>query len=281
MNPAAARVLLTGATGGIGQAMARALASAGASVLLSGRSSARLRALHRELPRRPGRRTDVAWQAADLADPVAVEELACAAVEWKANVLVNAAGTPAFGRLESTDPAEVARVMQTNLVAPILLTRAMLPWFRTLPVAQVIQVGSVLGRLGLPGYSIYGASKFGLRGFAEALRRELAGTRVKVQYLGPRSTRTDFNTAAVLDFNRATGTRMDDPDRVAAAMLRLLETEAPERFLGFPEALAARLNGLAPVMLDRGFRRHGRSLPDAGERKAMPDDAPPGDPRPA
>lgn len=280
MNPAAARVLLTGATGGIGQAVAEALASAGAAVMLSGRSPARLQALRRGLPRRPGMETAIAWQAADLADPVAIEGLARAAIDWKANVLVNAAGAPAFGRLESTDPAEVARVMQTNLVAPILLTRALLPWFRTLPVAQVIQVGSVLGRLGLPGYGVYAASKFGLRGFTEALRRELADTRVKVQYLGPRSTRTDFNAAAVLDFNRATGTRMDDPDRVAAALLKLLESEAAERFLGFPEALAVRLNGLAPVMLDHGFRRHGRSLPADGAREAMPDAAPPGDPRP-
>ena len=81
-----------------------------------------------------------------------------------------------------------------------------------------------------------------------------------MQYLGPRSTRTDFNATEVEAYNRATGTAMDEPSTVAAAMVRMLEDESCERFLGFPEKLAVRINGLAPTWLDGSFRRHSRSI---------------------
>jgi short-subunit dehydrogenase len=131
------------------------------------------------------------------------------------------------------------------------------------PRAQIVFVGSALGRIGLPGFSVYGASKAGLHGFAEALRRELNGTPVRVQILGPRSTRTGFNDAAVEAYNRATGTAMDRPEAVAAALLQLIESEAAERFLGFPERLAVRLNGVLGAWLDGSFAKHRRSLPAA------------------
>lgn len=153
------------------------------------------------------------------------------------------------------------QVLQTNLLAPMLLTRALLPHLRTLPRAQVICVGSVLGALALPGFSVYSASKFGLRGFAQALRRELGDTGVLVQYLGPRSTRTAFNGRDVEAYNLATGTAMDPPEAVAQALLAMLQDEAAERFLGWPEKLAVRLNGAAPALLDAAFAKHRRSLP--------------------
>lgn len=235
-----ARVLLTGASGGIGQAAARALREAGAQVLPTSRSGQGL--------------------AADLCDPAQVQDLADQAAQWQCNVVVHAAGAPAFGPLAAETPQHMATVLQTNLLAPMLLTRALLPHLLRQPRAQVLCVGSVLGAIALPGYSVYSASKFGLRGFAEALRRELADTGVRVQYLGPRSTRTAFNSAEVEAYNRATGTAMDPVEAVAAALVRTLEDEAPERFLGFPERLGVRLNGLVPAAMDGSFRRHGRSL---------------------
>ncbi|MBX3608027.1 MAG: SDR family oxidoreductase [Piscinibacter sp.] len=261
MKAADARVLLTGATGGIGHAVAAELLDRGAAVLLSGRSPGRLAALARELGRTPAQRALVHWHPADLDDPAALAGLRDAAVAWQANVLVNNAGVASFGRLEQLDPAHLERVLCTNLLAPMRLTQALLPWLRSRPQAQVIQIGSVLGRLGLPGYSVYSASKFGLRGFSEALRRELRGSPVRVQYLGPRSTRTAFNDRRVEAYNSATGTAMDDPRRVAVALADLLESGAAERFLGFPESVAARLGGLVPTLLDGAFDKHRASLP--------------------
>ncbi|HWI83090.1 SDR family oxidoreductase [Ramlibacter sp.] len=256
MKPAQARILLTGAAGGIGREAAAAFSRAGAAVLLAGRTPARLSALARRLGAEPR----VSWAAADLQDPAQIERLADTAAQWGCNVVVHAAGTPAFGALAAHDAQAMSAMMHTNLLAPMLLTRALLEHLRAQPRAQVMCVGSVLGRIGLPGFSLYCAAKFGLRGFAESLRRELAGSGVRVQYLGPRSTRTDFNDAQVQAYNRATGAATDEPGLVAAALLRMLEDERAERFLGFPEKLAVRINGLAPTLLDGSFRRHSASL---------------------
>jgi short-subunit dehydrogenase len=259
-----ARVLLTGASGGIGRAMAHALVRSGAAVMLVGRSMPPLTALAHEFSGPVQGPSDrVSCYAADLCDPGAMDDLRDAAQAWGANVVVHNAGVPSFGRLESLSSADIQRVLNTNLLAPVLLTQALLPHLRGLARAQVICVGSALGRIGLPGFSVYSASKFGLRGFAEALRRELHDSAIRVQYLGPRSTRTTFNSADVEAYNRATGTAMDTPHAVALALIDLLESEAAERFLGFPERLAVRLNGLAPGLLDGAFDRHRNSLPAA------------------
>jgi len=265
-----ARVLLTGATGGIGRATAAALAEAGATLMLAGRSADTLAAHAAALRQHlgiPAQR--LVWHAADLAQPDALAGLAAAARAWGANVLVHNAGLPSFGALETLAPKDIAQVVQTNLLVPMLLTQALLPHLCSLPRAQVLCVGSALGRIGLPGYSVYSASKFGLRGFAEALRRELADSPVRVQYLGPRSTRTGFNSADAEHYNRATGTASDTPETVAAALLRMLEDETAERFLGFPEKLAVRLNGLVPTLLDGSFDKHRRSLLQAGDTPSL------------
>lgn len=262
MKAAQARVLLTGASGGIGRAVADTLLQAGASLLLVGRSPARLATQAHELGQRHGvDAVRLRWVAADLAQTECLRPLAETAADWGCNVLVHGAGAPSFGRLETLDSVAIRQLLDINLLAPMLLTQALLPHLRCRPRAQIICVGSALGRLGLPGFSAYSASKFGLRGFAEALRRELGDSQVRVQYLGPRSTRTEFNNADVQAYNRATGTAMDTPERVAQALLRLMESEGAERFIGFPETLAVRLNGLAGPMLDGAFAKHRRSLP--------------------
>lgn len=258
-----ARVLLTGATGGIGMAVAAELLQHGAALLLSARSPARLATLARQLARDAATQARVEWYAADLDDPASLAGLRDAAATWEVNVLVHAAGVPSFGRFADLDPDHLERTLRTNLLAPMRLTHALLPAFARLPKAQVIQVGSALGRIGLPGFSVYSAAKFGLRGFSEALRRELRGTSVRVQYLGPRSTRTRFNDERVDSYNRATGTATDTPAAVARALRALLESEAAERFVGFPERLAVRLNGAAPALLDGAFDKHRLGLPGA------------------
>ncbi|HSW21677.1 MAG TPA: SDR family oxidoreductase [Burkholderiaceae bacterium] len=255
-----ARVLFTGAGGGIGGVAVSTLLDAGAAVMLVGRSASRLSSQAHELAHTHGS-SRVAWHAADLLCSDAIGALAGAAASFDVNVVVHGAGVPSFGQLQSLATSDLQRVLHINLLAPMLLTQALLPHLRSLPRAQVLFVGSALGRLGLPGFSAYCASKFGLRGFAESLRRELGESTVRVQYLGPRSTRTAFNDAAVGAYNRATGTAMDDPQVVADALLRLLRDDTrAERFIGWPEKLAGRLNALVPTWLDAAFTRHSRCL---------------------
>jgi short-subunit dehydrogenase len=260
MKAADARVLLTGASGGIGQAMAGALRQAGAQVMGVGRGASGP--------------AGMAWHRADLNDAHGPASVAQAAAEWRANVVVHASGVPGFGPLASIPPLQMEQVLQANLLAPMRLAQALMPQLLRLPRAQMVFVGSALGRIGLPGFSVYGASKAGLHGFAEALRRELADTPVRVQILGPRSTRTGFNDAAVEAYNQATGTAMDTPEIVAAALLTLIESEAAEAFVGYPERLGVRLNGLLGARMDGSFAKHRRSLSAATIQPATSGTAP-------
>lgn len=274
MNPRDMSVLLTGASGGIGAALAAALCAAGASVLLVARRAEPLTRLAAQLsmPSAFGAAAagQVAALPADITRAADRQQLAQAAHDRGVNVLVNNAGAPCFGAFASMDEAQIAQALLVNLVAPMQLTHALLPQLAAQPQARVLNVGSALGRLGLPGYALYGAAKFGLRGFSEALRRELAGSGVRVQYLGPRATRTGFNDARVAAYNAATGAASDAPERVAQAALALLDSGAAERFVGFPESLAVRINGLVPHWLDGAFGRHAAALRAVDGRAPAP-----------
>jgi short-subunit dehydrogenase len=251
MKAAQARVLLTGASGGIGQAMSEALLRSGAQVLGVSRG------------RQESRQPAMSWVQADLRSREGISAIAEAARIGQINLAVHAAGMPGFGSFQSLSPERIESVLQANLAAPMLLTQALLPQLMQKPRAQIVFVGSALGRIGLPGFSLYGASKAGLHGFVEALRRELADSPVRVQLLAPRSTRTSFNDAQAQAFNKATGTHSDSTQRVAQALIRLIESESGERYIGWPERLAVRLNGAFPTWMDGSFKAHRRYLSDA------------------
>lgn len=260
-------VVLTGATGGIGSALAAALANAGARVLLVGRRGAALAALAESLgATRNARVTALAADVTTAGGRAAIRDIAAA---HRCNALVNNAALPCFGAFADADPARIDEVLQTNLVAPIQLTLALLPQLLAQPRSRVLNIGSATGRLGVPGFAVYGAGKFGLRGFSETLRRELADTAVRVQYLGPRATRTGFNDARADDFNRRTRTAVDTPQVVAEAALKLLLSGGAEKFLGLPESIAVRVNSLAPGLLDRIFAPHRAAL-NAAPAAAVP-----------
>lgn len=262
MKPQELSVVLTGAAGGIGASLATVLAGAGARVLLVGRRGPPLASLAEALGVRT-RTLRVQALAADIttaAGRAAIRDIAAAR---GCNALVNNAALPCFGSFAEADAEQIDAVLRTNLVAPIQLTLALLPQLRMQPAARVLNVGSASGRLGVPGFAVYGAGKSGLHSFSEALRRELADTSVRVQYLGPRATRTEFNDARAGEFNRRTRTAVDAPEAVAEAALKMLLSGEAERFLGFPESIAVRINGLAPRLLDRIFAPHRAALHSA------------------
>ncbi|WP_404936712.1 SDR family NAD(P)-dependent oxidoreductase, partial [Pseudomonas aeruginosa] len=117
------------------------------------------------------------------------------------NVLINAAGVNRFALLEQVDEDTLDDLLDLNIKAPLQLTRLLLPLLREHPNALVVNVGSIYGSIGYPGYATYSASKFALRGFSEALRRELADTSVDVLYVAPRATRTSMNSSAATALN--------------------------------------------------------------------------------
>lgn len=262
MNASQLVVLLTGATGGIGQATARELARRGAALLLTARDATALDRLARDLAL-PAERCLVV--PADLTDAADRARLVVAALNWKPgiNALVNNAGVGDLSLVGEVTAEQVEVTLATNVAAPMHLCRALLPRLLTLPEAHVLNVGSVFGAIGYPGYTTYCAAKFALRGFSEALARELSDTTVHVHHLAPRATRTAMNGAAVEAMNAALGVSMDPPERVAAVLVDMLAGRRPRAVVGWPEKFFARLNGALPGLVDRalarqlpGIRRH-------------------------
>ncbi len=175
MRLSGATVLLTGATGGLGEAIARELHGRGARLVLTGRRVEVLDALAREL----GART----VAADLADRAQVERLVAEAGE--VDVLVANAALPGTGLLERMEIEEVDQVLEVNLRAPIALAHALAPAMAARGGGHLLFVSSLAGKAAAARSALYNATKFGLRGFALALRRDLRPSNVGVSVVCP------------------------------------------------------------------------------------------------
>jgi short-subunit dehydrogenase len=234
VKPSDLSVVLTGATGGVGRALARELVARGARVLLVARTAAPLAALARDLAREDDNRHRIDALAADVTSAAARLGVRDAAIARNANVLINAASTDEAGPFQALDVVRVDAVLQTNLVGAMQLTRALLPHLLKQPTARVLSIGSARDGTGLPGATAF----IGLRGFCEALRRELADTAVRAQFLGRLSARDELH------------------DYVAGVALRMLLSGTSERFLGASNGILGRLDALASSwlvgMLDRG-----------------------------
>jgi len=241
--------VLTGATGGIGRALACELVAAGARLVTCGRDRSALAALEAELPKGAA----VATVTGDLVNAEVQEQLVRTAVDARASVLVNLFGCNSFGLLAEQTPDALAALVTTNLTAPMQITQRLLPHLLGQREAAVVNVGSVLGEIGHAGYAGYCATKFGIRGFSEALRRELADSAVRVYYVGPRATRTAMNGPRVDQLNAALGNAVDEPEQVARRIVRTIGTTRFRITLGWPEQLFCKLNALLPALVDNAL----------------------------
>ena len=250
MRPSEARVVLTGASGGIGLAIAGTLCASGAHVLAVARHRESLEPLLERYPEQ------LRWVGADLTSPDDRRNvLAAAEAIGGINLLINAAGVNHFAMLEQLDDSEVNAMLAVNVGAPICLTKLLLPLLKQAESAMVVNVGSTYGSIGYPGYASYCATKFALRGFSEALRRELADTRINVLYVAPRATHTSMNSAAAQALNDALKANVDDPQTVASAVIHAIAGDRRDLYLGWPERFFVRLNSLLPHLVDRGLRK--------------------------
>jgi len=254
VNPAAIKALVTGGGGGIGGAIADELLTRGASALLVDRDSA---ALERAAARLAIYGERVRTLTADLTSVADRQRLCAAAADWRGgvNVLINNAGVNHFRMFADQPPEQLDLAIAINLLAPIHLCQDLLPHLQRQPEACILNTGSVFGAIGYPGYAVYSATKFAVRGFTEALRRELADTNVTVRYLAPRATRTGINTAAVERMNDELGVTMDPPELVAKAVCDMLAGRRVEAVIGWPEKFFARMNGVLPRLVDGALRK--------------------------
>jgi short-subunit dehydrogenase len=253
-------LVLTGATGGIGQAIAQALAAKGARLLLVARHEDDLRLLAEQLAASNGTEDKYHWVRADLTTTMGRYAIIEAAKKMNANGLINNAGISQFDALKNITEEDFHQAMEINLLAPICLSRAFLYQFNQQQNKTVVNVGSALGSIGFPYYTSYCASKFGLRGFTEALKRELADTQHTVLYFAPRATQTTMNSDAVNQMNAMLGNSIDSPQKVAEALIAQLSSGASRTIVGWPEKLLALLNGLLPGVVDKALAKKLKSI---------------------
>jgi len=220
MELAGRTALLTGATGGLGRAIAKALAGRGATLVLSGRKAEALEALAAELA---GEGHRVA--PSDLAEPGAAEKLAAEAGE--VDVLVANAGLPGTGRLPDFATEQLTGTLRVNLEAPMLLARALEPGMLEKGSGHMVFVASLSGKSATPLSSVYNATKFGLRGFALGLRADLDPLGIGVSIVSPGTIR-EAGMYADSGADPIPGLGTGSPQQVAGAVVRAIEQNKVE-----------------------------------------------------
>jgi NADP-dependent 3-hydroxy acid dehydrogenase YdfG len=244
-------VIITGASAGIGEAAAREFARSGARVALAARRAERLEALAGEIRAGGGEALAVPADLGRLADIQNLVQQTLARF-GRVDVLFNNAGFGRLDWLEKLDPADIEALVAVNVLGVIQTARQVLPVMIRQRSGCIINMASVAGLIGTPTYSIYAASKFAVRGFSEALRREAAPWGIRVSVVCPGGVRTEF--AAVARIRRKTrlstpGPLVLTPERVARVVVGLARHPRPPPVLVFPWLFRL------PVWLNYSFPR--------------------------
>jgi len=250
------RAIVTGASSGIGRALALELARQGAKLVLVARRRDRLEQAVAEITTRGGEATCVAGDITDTATRRAVLDKA-AAVYGGLDMLVNNAGIGASGPFADSDGSRVRKLMEVNFFAAAELIHAALPLLKQGTEPIIVNVGSILGHRGVPRRSEYCASKFALQGFSEALRAELAAERIDLLIVSPGPTDTEF-FENLPDASRdpwGDPARMP-PSRVAALTVRAIRRGQHEIIPTTRGRLLCWLNRLSPRLADWVLARY-------------------------
>ena len=254
MNLDGKRVLLTGAAGDLGRELSQALAAKGARLGLMGRTDASVASLDYLVNTQA---MDAIVIQADVTDStarhMAVHRMTLA--YGGVDVLVNLAGVLDDHLFSESDAAMISRLLRVNVEAPMEMVREVLSSMIARGSGHIVNIGSLFGSIGYPGFAAYSASKFALRGFSQALRRELSDTGIVVTYVSLRGVRTLPGLSAAQTMAAKGAMQMDDAPRVAAHIVRAIEQQRDESYLGLPESIFARINAVMPGLVDRALRK--------------------------
>ncbi len=267
---AGARVILTGASGGIGRCLAGRAAARGARLLLAGRKLPVLDEIAGPLQARGG---DVATMAGDLTNPVDMQALIQTAKERLGglDILINNAGVSSFGHFATSSEPILREIMEVNFFAPAELMRLAAPLLRRGNRPAIVNVSSMCARRGVPAWSEYSASKFALAGLTEALRAEFARFDIDVLLVVPGLTQTDFASHSL----RRDGRMQIDfaggmpAENVAESILRGVEKGTSEIVLGREARWLLRINRVLPRLVDRLMARRVKALYASEQHEAQ------------
>lgn len=242
--------LVTGSSGGLGAAVARALTDHGVRVIVHGRDAQRTAAI--------ARRLDTAHVLADLADPAQHRRLIddATAVHGRLDLVVHNAGIGWQGGFDTMPPERIPQVIATNLTAPIALSRAVLPQLLGQGRGHLCFVTSIAGRTGVAGEAVYAATKAGLDAFADSLRLEAAGAGVEVSTFVPGVVDTDFFAHRGTPYVRDRP-RPRDAKIVAEQLVSLIVSGRPERFSDRALRVAPVMRAAWPAVYTRLAQRWG------------------------
>lgn len=265
MDLAGKSVLVTGASSGIGRALALELAGRRSRLVLTALEEEPLAGVAREIGARHGARVE--FRAADLADARSRDDL----VAWlrsrsdPLDVVVSNAGGGRFARFTAAPWDDLRRTLALNVDAPTHLLRALLPLLLGRPEGRIAIVSSGIARLPYPGLATYGAAKGYLASLGESLACELLGTRVRVLVFFPGFTRTGFMESAGMDMSRVPGHMQGTAERVARRIAQGIATGRRWSYSDLPSCLAAFAAPLLPSGLRVRILRHlFWRLPDEG-----------------
>jgi short-subunit dehydrogenase len=243
--------LITGAGSGIGRALAVQAAQLGFDLILVGRTHANLQQTRSLV-------ADSAAVKLVVADVTTVEgrRAIAAAAGGRLDILINNAGTLTVGRFAEIRDQDLARMMDTNLTAPMLLTRDLLAAL-TASKGRIVNIGSVFGDIAYPFFAGYSATKFGLRGFSDAIRRELSGTGVGVTYIAPRAAKTaaESEFAALIEPLDMT---LDSAETVASQAWAAILAGKRESFPKGKERFFVKVQRLFPSLVDKSVGAQAR-----------------------
>jgi short-subunit dehydrogenase len=246
MQPERNVVVITGAGSGIGRALAGEAARDGAYLVLVGRR-------HSALDETAAQLADAGTMIVplDVTDAEACQKLAAqvGAQFGRVDMLVNNAGRILVGPVDRMDPVEAADMLATNLLGPMVLTSALLPLLRQSASPRIVNVGSMLGDIAMPMFAAYSASKFGLRGWSDGLRRELAGEGIRVTHAAPRATRTRAANAFT-DLIEPFGMKVDSPEATARRIWRDVRRRSRSSYPAGVERIARAIQAVAPSVVD-------------------------------
>ena len=259
MNLENRKVVLTGASGGIGSEIAKRLAVAGADIALLDRDLSTLNKLAESVRPAAGKIMPV---AVDLLNAESREQALDQVIQaWgKVDILINAAGLISYRPFVEEDPVLLERIIQLNTIVPMLIVRKLLPGMQSAGAGKIVNIGSTFGSIAFAWFSVYSASKYALRGFSESLRWETDGTGVTVSYIAPRAVKTKLNTEAVYQMAEATKMNMDTPEWVARKVRESILKDKKEVYLGFPESLFVRINAVLPRLVDLALRKQNKAM---------------------
>lgn len=252
--------LVTGASSGIGAALARELAGHGSRLLLTARRADRLERLADELHALSPQTPRPLIVAGDLTDASTRGRLIeRVAAEWsRLDLLINNAGVGAVGPFAEATEQRLRAIMEVNFFAPAELTRCCLPWLRRSEQSTIVNVGSVLGHVAVPKKSEYCASKFALRGLNDAIRCELYNEGIRVIWIAPNTTRSEFFDQLIERQGSVTENRWTmSADAVARAIVRTVRRGRPSRILTFSGKALVAAGHRLPRLMTRLLARFG------------------------